>query len=140
MAQGGELNLAAGYPFALVPQNRILTYAAHEAIFPGSRPLEDRQELLRRGRDLLARIIKNRDRTFELLPSSKALLLTAEAELNGQPQVFVSYLKRQKPSKLMKTIQLVEASEDSDELVSAFLKHVEAACGREVVRQARLSS
>lgn len=32
MGQGGELNLAAGYPFALVPQNRILTYASHETL------------------------------------------------------------------------------------------------------------
>ncbi|MGE0134646.1 MAG: ABC transporter substrate-binding protein [Dehalococcoidia bacterium] len=32
MGQGADLNLAAGHPFAIVPQNRLLLYAAHETL------------------------------------------------------------------------------------------------------------
>jgi peptide/nickel transport system substrate-binding protein len=73
MGQGADLSLAAGHPFAIVSQNRILSYAAHETLIQYVGSLNPQLLLADR---------------FEVTPDFQRVIVTLKPELefhNGAP-------------------------------------------------------
>ncbi len=66
MGQGADLSLAAGHPFALVSQNRILAYAAHETLVQYVGSLDPQPLLAER---------------FEVTPDFQRVIVTLKPDL-----------------------------------------------------------